>query len=208
LKDVGNAGFSKLLIRRQAGNVSRAIAITNSDFAIKGISTVSDLSMINLEGAGMIGVPGTAQRVFFAMQHAGISVVVISQASSEHSICFVVHQNESEKALDLLRDEFARELDAGKVQSISASDNCAVLAVVGDSMTGQPGVAAKFFEALARASVNIKAIAQGSSERNISAVINADQLDCLVVIVIMLSVVSGCDWCWACRCSFNATVVW
>ncbi len=155
---------------------TRIAAVTNSKFAIKGISAITDLAMISLEGAGMIGVPGTAQRVFHAMQQASISVVIISQASSEHSICFVIHQNESEKALSLLKEAFYRELDSGKIQSVSSTNNCAVLAIVGDSMSGQVGVAAKFFDALAGASVNIKAIAQGSSERNISAVIAAEQV--------------------------------
>lgn len=154
---------------------TKITGITNSNFAIKGISTIADLAIINVEGAGMIGVPGTAQRVFLAMQQAGISVVVISQGSSEHSICFVVHQIQSEKALSLLEEAFYRELESGKIQSVSVENNCAVLAVVGDSMSGQIGVSAKFFDALARASVNIKAIAQGSSERNISVVIDADQ---------------------------------
>ncbi len=161
----------------QPDNSGTKIAgVTNSNFAIKGISAISELAMINLEGAGMIGVPGTAQRVFQAMQQAGISVMMITQASSEHSICFVLPERQAPQAEEILKDVFYRELQNGKIQSISSRGQYAVLAIVGDAMAGQLGVAAKFFSALAGASVNIAAIAQGSSERNISVVIDAEQV--------------------------------
>ena len=138
---------------------------------IKGITTIGAQAMVTIEGAGMIGVPGTAERVFSALKSAGVSVVMISQGSSEHSICCVVQQAVAEKAQRLLSDAFARELSAGAIQSVSAEPGIAVLAVVGDGMAGVPGVAARLFAALGRARINVRAIAQGSSERNISVAI-------------------------------------
>jgi bifunctional aspartokinase / homoserine dehydrogenase 1 len=138
---------------------------------IKGITTIGAQAMVTIEGAGMIGVPGTAERVFSALKAGQVSVVMISQGSSEHSICCVVQQSVAEKARVLLCEAFSRELSAGAIQSVSAEPGIAVLAVVGDGMAGQPGVAARLFAALGRARINVRAIAQGSSERNISVAI-------------------------------------
>ena len=138
---------------------------------VKGMTTIGDLALVNLEGAGMIGVPGTAERVFGALHQARVSVVMISQGSSEHSICSVVRQGQAALAVDALQRAFAVELAAGAIQAVTAVPDIAVLAIVGDGMAGTPGVAARLFEALARASVNIRAIAQGASERNISVAI-------------------------------------
>lgn len=145
---------------------------STEDFRIKGISATSGLALINLEGSGMIGVPGTARRVFGAIKRQGISVVMISQANSEHSICFVVQQIDADATELALKEEFSRELHDGMVQNIAINANCSILAVVGDAMVGQVGVAAQFFTALAGAGISIRAIAQGSSERNISTVID------------------------------------
>lgn len=140
---------------------------------VKGMTTISDLALVNLEGAGMIGVPGTAERVFGALHDAGVSVVMISQGSSEHSICSVVRAAQAERAVAALRNAFAAELAAGSIQAVSSTPGIAVLAVVGDGMAGTTGIAARLFDALARAQVNIRAIAQGASERNISVAIAA-----------------------------------
>ncbi len=144
----------------------------SKDPPIKGITTIGKQAMVTIEGAGMIGVPGTAERVFSALKAGSVSVVMISQGSSEHSICCVVQAQVAEKARQLLADAFARELDAGAIQSVNVDHAVAVLAVVGDGMAGQPGVAARLFAALGRARINVRAIAQGSSERNISVAIN------------------------------------
>ncbi|MFT3806525.1 bifunctional aspartate kinase/homoserine dehydrogenase I [Arenimonas sp.] len=138
---------------------------------VKGLTLASDLALLNVEGAGMIGVPGTAQRVFEALRVAGVSVVMISQGSSEHSICCVVRVAESVRAKSAVSEEFARELARGQIQDIALTDGISVLAAVGDGMAGTPGIAARVFEALARARVNVRAIAQGASERNISIAI-------------------------------------
>ncbi|MEN9311815.1 MAG: bifunctional aspartate kinase/homoserine dehydrogenase, partial [Pseudomonadota bacterium] len=141
---------------------------------VKGLTLGGDLALVCLEGAGLIGVPGTAERVFAALHAAHISVVMISQGSSEHSICCVVHQREADAARAALQDAFARELAGAQVQGVTLQTGISVLAAVGDGMAGTPGVAARMFDALARARVNIRAIAQGASERNISVAIDSD----------------------------------
>ncbi|GAB1407913.1 bifunctional aspartate kinase/homoserine dehydrogenase I [Thermomonas brevis] len=141
---------------------------------VKGLTLDPDLAIVSLEGAGLIGVPGTAERVFAALHAARISVVMISQGSSEHSICSVVRERDAEAARGALLDAFARELASAQVQGVQLTRRVSVLAAVGDGMAGTPGVAARLFDALARARVNIRAIAQGASERNISVAISAD----------------------------------
>ncbi len=140
---------------------------------VKGFSIIHDIALINVEGAGMSGVIGIASRLFSAMREASISVVLISQASSEYSICFAVPESQMERACVVARDAFAHELDQHLIQSIEGEPGLAILAAVGKQMTGQAGIAGKFFSSLGRASVNVIAIAQGSSETNISAVIKA-----------------------------------
>jgi len=141
---------------------------------VKGLTLDPGLALVSLEGAGLIGVPGTAERVFAALHASRISVVMISQGSSEHSICSVVRERDAEAARRALLDAFSRELDGGQVQGVQVVPGISVLAAVGDGMAGKPGVAAQLFAALARARVNIRAIAQGASERNISVAIAAE----------------------------------
>jgi len=139
---------------------------------VKGITSIEKVALINLEGAGMIGVPGTANRLFGALREEGISVILISQGSSEHSICCAIPQDQAERAAAVVRAAFERELKEGQIQDVDVTPDLAILAAVGDGMAGTPGVAAKVFNALGSASVNIKAIAQGASERNISVVVD------------------------------------
>ncbi|MFI8719722.1 bifunctional aspartate kinase/homoserine dehydrogenase I [Stenotrophomonas sp. NPDC077464] len=152
---------------------TRITAERTASGPIKGLTLSAELALLNLEGTGLIGVPGTAERVFAALRNAHVSVVMISQGSSEHSICCVVRQAEAERARDALLHAFAHELGLGQVQRVQLTDNVSVLAAVGDGMAGQPGVAARLFESLGRAQVNILAIAQGSSERNISVAVDS-----------------------------------
>jgi len=152
---------------------SRIAAVTEPDGQVKGITSIDGIALINLEGAGMIGVPGTADRLFHALHEAGISVVLISQASSEHSICVAVPEVAADRAHAVVRRAFDVELRDGQIQNVEVTRSASVLAVVGDGMAGTPGVAAKVFGALGESGVNIRAIAQGSSERNISAVIDS-----------------------------------
>ncbi len=144
-----------------------------ADRTVKGFATIDGMALCNLEGAGMMGVPGIASRLFGALREAGISVVMISQASSEHSICFAVPESEAGEVGEVVREAFFAEFHHGHLQRIDVTEGCSILAVVGDGMSGMPGVAATFFGALGKAGVNIRAIAQGSSERNISAVVDS-----------------------------------
>ncbi|MBV6415690.1 MAG: Bifunctional aspartokinase/homoserine dehydrogenase 1 [Steroidobacteraceae bacterium] len=143
-----------------------------SDMPVKGITSIEQVALVNVEGAGMIGVPGTAHRLFGALREASISVILISQGSSEHSICCAVPGAQADRAMLAVREAFARELADGQIQSVDVDGDLAILAVVGDGMAGMPGVSAKVFNALGTSSVNVRAIAQGASERNISVVVN------------------------------------
>ncbi len=142
---------------------------------VKGLSGLANMALITIEGAGMIGVPGTAERVFSALHAADISVAMISQGSSEHSICLAVPSQDAHAACHELEEAFARELRHGQIQRIFSLPDIRLLAIVGDGMTGTPGVAARLFAALARAGINVRAIAQGASERNISVAV--DEVD-------------------------------
>jgi aspartokinase/homoserine dehydrogenase 1 len=153
---------------------TRIDAHGDSNGPIKGLTLAHDLAVINVEGTGMIGVPGTAERVFAALRAAQISVVMISQGSSEHSICCVVRAAQAADARAALEGAFARELASNQINGIDVTPDIAVLAAVGNGMAGVPGVAARLFDALARGRVNIRAIAQGASERNISVAISSN----------------------------------
>jgi bifunctional aspartokinase / homoserine dehydrogenase 1 len=142
-----------------------------SKLPVKGITSIEQMALVNVEGAGMIGVPGTAHRLFGALREEGISVILISQGSSEHSICCAVPQAQSARAAEVVRRAFERELQEGQIQNVDVDGELAILAVVGDGMAGTPGISGKVFDALGTATVNVRAIAQGASERNISVVI-------------------------------------
>ncbi|MFB6231710.1 MAG: bifunctional aspartate kinase/homoserine dehydrogenase I [Salinibacter sp.] len=147
---------------------------SDSTSVVKGFSTIDDVALLNLEGSGMIGVPGIARRLFRALENNGVSVILISQGSSEHSICFAVPQAHAETAREAAEQAFYAEMDRGLIQRVDVTPDCSILAVVGDQMAGTPGVAATFFGALGEADVNVRAIAQGASERNISAVVDGE----------------------------------
>jgi bifunctional aspartokinase / homoserine dehydrogenase 1 len=143
-----------------------------SALKVKGITTIDPVALVNLEGAGMIGVPGTAHRLFGALRDAGISVILISQGSSEHSICFAIPAAQAERAEEAVRRAFDAELRDGQIQRFDVALDLAILAVVGDGMAGAHGVAANVFNSLGDAAINVRAIAQGASERNISLVVD------------------------------------
>jgi aspartokinase/homoserine dehydrogenase 1 len=140
----------------------------------KGITSVGDISLLTLRGASMVGVPGTAERLFRTLASRQVNVILISQASSEHTICFAVRSADAARAIEAIEREFRFELQQELTRLDQASDQ-AIVAVVGEGMKGRPGVAGKVFGALGRHNVNISAIAQGASERNISCVIDQYQ---------------------------------
>src|SRR5690606_21956441 len=127
----------------------------SSEFAVKGFATVESVSLVNVEGTGMMGVPGTAQRLFGALRESGIAVVMISQASSEHSICYAVPAADGPAALRATERAFFAERHQNQIEKIELVNECCVLAAVGDGMAGHPGVAANFFGALGKAGINI-----------------------------------------------------
>lgn len=138
---------------------------------VKGLSLVDDMAVLELTGSGMVGVPGVAERLFSALHAAGVSVTMISQGSSEHSICCVVRQSQAERGREAILAAFADAIADGQVQGVQLTDGLCVLAAVGDGMVGTQGVAARLLGGLAQARVNVRAIAQGASERNLSVVI-------------------------------------
>jgi aspartokinase/homoserine dehydrogenase 1 len=138
---------------------------------VRGLSLSRGLSLLELTGTGMIGVPGTAERLFGALHRAGISVVMISQGSSEHSICCLVRAEQAARAKAAVDQAFALELARGEVQAVRVTEGIAALTAVGEGMAGTPGVAARLFASIAQAGVNVRAIAQGSSERSISVAV-------------------------------------
>jgi len=142
-----------------------------SNQTVKAITAIKQLSLITIEGAGMIGVPGVAARAFGAVARTGTSVLMISQSSSEQSICFVVPTREAEHVLVALQAEMARELERRDIERIRSQDGIVILAVVGAGMKGTPGIASRVFGALGARHINVIAIAQGSSEYNISLVV-------------------------------------
>ena len=143
-----------------------------SALKVKGITTIDPVALVNLEGAGMIGVPGTAHRLFGALRDSGISVILISQGSSEHSICFAIPEAQAVHAEEAVRRAFEAELRDGQIQHVEVALGMSILAVVGDGMAGAHGVAAKVFNSLGAAAISVRAIAQGASERNISVVVD------------------------------------
>jgi len=145
--------------------------------AVKGLSTVEGVALLNLEGTGMREVPGTAHRLFGALREAGVEALMVSQGSSQNSICLAVPAASAQAAADAVDAAFFAERHHGQVRPAEVDAECCLLAVVGDGMAGHPGVAARFFGALGKAGINIRAIAQGSSERNISVVVSGGEAE-------------------------------
>ena len=145
--------------------------------AVKGISTIKDIALLNLEGTGMIGVPGIVNRLGKVLQQTNISIVLISQASSEHSICFAVRSKDAKTAADVIKQEFKDDFKNENLSAIQIEEDCSILAIVGSGMTGTKGIAARFFNAISLSKTNVIAIAQGSSEKNISIVIKSKDMN-------------------------------
>ena len=146
-------------------------AHSRSQAPVKGFAAIEAIALINVEGTGMMGVPGVAQRLFGALREIEVSVIMISQASSEHSICLAVPLAHALRAEAAIERAFLAELKQGWVTAVEVDEGCSILAAVGDNMVKRSGVSGKFLGALGRAGVNVRAIAQGASERNISVVV-------------------------------------
>jgi len=149
----------------------------SSNLSIKGISSINDISIINLEGSGMVGKAGFSGRLFSLLAREQINVILITQSSSEHSITFAIHPTDAARAQQLIEQEFELELLAKKIESPVFEQDLSVLAIVGENMKQTPGISGKLFHALGRNGINVRAIAQGSSEYNISVVISREDLN-------------------------------
>lgn len=144
--------------------------------AIKGISSISDTSLVTVSGLGMVGVIGINSRIFQCLAQNGISVFLVSQASSEHNTTFALKSDDADLAVAVLNKEFEKEIEIGEITSITAEKNLATVAVVGENMKHTPGIAGKLFNSLGRSGISAIACAQGASETNISFVVNGDNL--------------------------------
>ena len=138
---------------------------------ITGISSINTIALLSLEGSGMIGIPGFSKRLFEALANEKINVILITQSSSEHSICVAINATDAAKAKHAIDKTFEIEIAQKKVEPLKIEDGQSIIALVGDKMKSHPGISGKMFDALGRNGINVRAIAQGSSERNISAVI-------------------------------------
>ncbi len=145
----------------------------NKEGIIRGITSINKISVLSLEGSGMVGIPGFSKRLFDALSRAKINVILITQSSSEHSICVAVSEDKSELARRVVDEEFQYEINAGTIEPLKAEIGFSCLALVGDNMKYHTGIAGKMFATLGTNGINIHAIAQGSSERNISAIISS-----------------------------------
>ncbi len=169
-----------LLIKNSRNPQTPGTLISNEshsvELKVKAISTIREVSVIMLEGGGMLGIPGISARVFGSLADQKINVLMIAQASSEHSICLVVREVDAESAVKILRTAFAGELANGNVNSIYSIPRCAIVSAVGDRMRHHPGLAGRMFATLGRSRVNVLSIAQGAAETNISAVVRDDEV--------------------------------
>lgn len=157
------------------GTLIESVTAEKNEIA-RGISSINQISLLTLEGSGMIGIPGFSKRLFDALSAAKINVILITQSSSEHSICVGIAEKDAEIAKNAVDFEFEREIQLGKLDALKVEKNLSILALVGDNMRNHQGISGKMFSALGHNGINIRAIAQGSSERNISAIIKSDDV--------------------------------
>lgn len=167
IRNTFNPNFAGTSIQHDSGKTT---------LPIKGISSIPAISVINLVGGGMVGRAGFSGRLFTLLAREQINVVLITQSSSEHSITFAVHPTDALRARRLIAHEFELELQANKLSAPEIEDNLSVLAIVGENMKQTPGMSGKLFHALGRNGINVRAIAQGSSEYNISVIITQSDL--------------------------------
>jgi aspartokinase/homoserine dehydrogenase 1 len=144
-----------------------------TDNIIRGISSINKISLLSLEGSGMVGIPGFSKRLFEALANETVNVILITQSSSEHSICVGINEGETAKAKRVIDHAFSFEIQSGKVEPLKVEKGLSIVALVGEQMKSHPGISGKMFGVLGRNGINVRAIAQGSSEKNISAVLSA-----------------------------------
>ncbi len=167
-----NVWIKNTFAPQDAGTVIRQHNEIPASNAITGISSINKISLISLEGSGMVGIPGFSRRLFEALANQKINVILITQSSSEHAICVGINEENANAAKQTIDDAFAYEIQTQKVDPLVVENNLAIVALVGDRMKSHTGISGKLFNALGKNGINVRAISQGSSERNISTVIN------------------------------------
>lgn len=149
----------------------------NDKHLVKGVSSIGNVSLLNIQGTGLIGVSGIAARLFNALARAKVNIILITQASSEHSITFAVKPEDTERASFVIDNEFEYEINANQINPVSVQSDLAIVAIIGSGMRKVSGISGRLFKSLGQNGINVYAIAQGSSELNISAVIHKDDIN-------------------------------
>ena len=168
IKNITNPDLPGTIISKESRN--------GSDRIIKGVSSISGITLITLQGLGMVGVTGISMRLFTALAKENVNVILISQASSENSISVAIDENNLSRAFESIRQEFKNELIDGRISQVNTENDLAIVAIVGEGMKRTTGIAGKLFSTIGKNGVNIIAIAQGASELNISWVVKKDEL--------------------------------
>jgi len=162
IRNTFNRDFSGTLIKSVADS---------GNYLVRGISSIRNISLVNFQGSGMVGVAGVSSRLFGVLANSDINLILITQASSEHSICFAIDPKDGALAKLVIEEEFSREMELGKIDSVAIEEQLSIIAIIGEKMAHTPGISGRLFNALGKNGVNVAAIAQGSSERNLSIVI-------------------------------------
>ncbi|HRT83419.1 MAG TPA: bifunctional aspartate kinase/homoserine dehydrogenase I [Bacteroidales bacterium] len=150
---------------------------------IRGISRSNKIALLSMEGSGMVGVPGYSARLFGALANAGINIILITQASSVHTMCVAIEDSDAAKAKKTVDETFAYEISLNKVNPLKVENGFSIISLVGDDLKNQSGTGGRMFNALGRAGINIRAIAQGSSEKNISVVVKEEESDISIKVI-------------------------
>ncbi len=174
IRNTFNREFPGTLITRNPYTVSGDS--NEKIMSVKGISSIKEVALLSLQGSGMIGIPGISSRLFGALARNKINVIIITQASSEHSISFAVSPGDARAAKQAMDDEFAIEISTGKIEDAIIESHLSIVAIIGENMRKTPGISGKLFNALGRNGINVRAIAQGSSEVNLTVVISQRNL--------------------------------
>lgn len=144
----------------------------SGDYLVKGISSIREISLLNFQGSGMVGIAGVSSRLFGTLASNDINLILITQASSEHSICFALDPKDGSLAKKVIEEEFGKEIESGKIDEVVIEEQMSIVAIIGENMANTPGISGKLFNSLGKNGINVSAMAQGSSERNVSIVIS------------------------------------
>lgn len=179
----GISVYIKNTLNPSAPGTRIAKNVSHKKKQITGIASLDNVSMITIEGGDMVGMPGIVNRIFSSISNSGANIIMISQASSEHSLCLILRYEDAHRAVKSLKMELSDAISSRIIRSVKITDALEIIAVIGDNMRGQVGLCGKLFSSLGKANVNILAIAQGSTELNISFVIASENKSDAVVAI-------------------------